>query len=181
MFSSKLINRYAIALLEIAEEKNMAEKIYLNARQFIGLCNENRSFYHLLKNPVFLGKVKFFLIKEILAGKFDELFISFIRIVMNHNREILLKEIFTDFIKLYKKSQGIIEAEVITAAPVEEEVIKAFSEQIIRLSGYPKVELTNIINKNIIGGFILKFDNKLLDISVAEKLKQAKKQILPII
>jgi F-type H+-transporting ATPase subunit delta len=177
MFSYKLINRYAIALLEIAEEKKILPTIYSNAVDFVRICKENRNFQHLLKNPVFLGKTKLIILKGLFADKYHEIFMTFINIVIDRNREILLKEIFVEFIKLYKRSQGIVEAEVITAVPLEEQLFTGISEQIIRLSGFPKVELTNKVDENIIGGFILKFDNKYLDVSVADKLQQVKKQI----
>jgi F-type H+-transporting ATPase subunit delta len=176
MISNKLINRYAIALLEIAQEKKIDKVIFSNAADFIRICDANRNFAHLIKNPIFLGARKIAIIKQLFTGKFDEMFISFTRIVINHGREHYLKEIFLEYLKLYKTSLGIIEAEIITAVTVDNAFLEKFSGVIQKLSGFDHSELTNKVDENIIGGFILKFEDKILDASVSEKLRQLKKQ-----
>jgi len=176
MISNKLINRYAIALLEIAQEKKIDKVIFSNTADFIRICDANRDFYHLIKNPVFLGARKIAIIKKLFTDKFDEMFISFIRIVINHGREHYLKEIFLEYLKLYKTSLGIIEAEIITAVELDDDFLAKFSSVVKKLSGFEQSELTNKVDEHIIGGFILKFEDKILDASVSEKLRQLKKQ-----
>lgn len=174
MITNKLVNRYAFSLLEIAKEKNVQQEVYNNAVAFTEIYCKSDEFILLLKNPVIPGQNKFTILSNLLGKGFNDLTKAFIKSVINHKREVLLPEILTEYISLYKKTLGVIKADIVTAMPVEDDFITKISEKVRTFSGFPGVEIQNIVDEKIIGGFILKFEDKVIDASVANKLKQIK-------
>lgn len=177
MISQKLINRYAASLLDIAVEKNNAKAILEDSVYVLEFIKNNRDFRSLIRNPIFSGDKKLIIFKKLFESQLQPLFISFLHILINHSREADLPEILKEYIRLFKLSKGIIEAQIITAVPLEESYLANFDEAVKKLSGYPHVELNNKVDKSLIGGFILRFEDKLLDTSVASKFNQMKMQI----
>ena len=171
MISNKLVNRYAFSLLEIAKEKNLQQEVNANAVEFVEIYCKSRDFILLLKNPVITSHRKFDVMEKVFGDRFCALSIAFIKAVISHKREIILPEIFAEFIRLYKNTLGIVEASIVTAIPVDADFLNKFSEKIKAFSGFPNVEIRNVVDENIIGGFILKFEDKVMDTSVANKLK----------
>ena len=66
---------------------------------------------------------------------------------------------------------GIQVAEVTTTFPLTTDLKKSFVEIVKDISGLDKVELVEKINKDLIGGFVLKVNDKLLDDSISGKLR----------
>jgi F-type H+-transporting ATPase subunit delta len=59
---------------------------------------------------------------------------------------------------------------VTTATPLDEELRDQFTGMARKISGHLEVELTEKIDKNIIGGFILNVGDHQVDASVRKKL-----------
>lgn len=177
MMSNRVTRRYASAFFNLTEKKNLTEKAVENAEVFLELCSSSRDFELLLKSPVIRINTKKSFFQKIFSGIFCEETISFIALVTDHKRENLLMEIFTDFLKLYKDSRGIVTAELITAIEADEEISNKIISLIKKLSNCREVELIRKIDPTIIGGFRIKYHDKLLDASIAHELKEISKRM----
>ena len=105
------------------------------------------------------------------AKHFQPTTISFLELIMRHKREMLLIEIFEKFIELHREHMGIIEAEVFSAVPLNKDVISKLKSFVEKKTGYSQVVINNSKDENLIGGFALKYKDKLLDFSIANKLE----------
>ena len=95
----------------------------------------------------------------------------FVNIITTKKRESLLSAIAKSFISLYKAHNNIESATVTTAMPLTEslkhEVIKHIKE-----GSDKSVELTEVVDGNIIGGAIIRMGDKQLDASVSSELSE---------
>jgi len=86
-------------------------------------------------------------------------------------------EIMNIFTELWNKEHGELSAELISArelgASTRETVIAYLQEK----TGAKKVMLAENIDKKLIGGFVLKYDNKVVDGSLKTSLAQLKNKI----
>jgi F-type H+-transporting ATPase subunit delta len=96
---------------------------------------------------------------------------SYIAIITNKKRESLIPAISQSFIKLYKKHLNIQEATVITSSKISQK-IKDKVVSYIKQQGAQKVELNEVVDKSIIGGAIIRIDDKQLDLSVASEISE---------
>jgi F-type H+-transporting ATPase subunit delta len=91
-------------------------------------------------------------------------------------RESNLPEIITAFISQYKDYKNIHSVKLTTASPINEDLKKAIIDQIKKTSDMQNIELETVVNKDLIGGFVLEAGDKLIDASIAYDLKQIARQ-----
>ena len=178
MAHSRVVSRYAEALFQLAGERGSLKEMYSNAIALLNMCGNSREFLVFLKNPVIKGEKKKAVIEKIFENQFSTTFNDFIRLIITNKREIYLIEIVKSFIKIYKQSLNILDAEVVTAVSLNDQSKESMKAFIAKISGAENVELVNKIDTNIIGGFRLKFDDKLMDSSVVHDLEKIRKQIV---
>jgi F-type H+-transporting ATPase subunit delta len=79
-----------------------------------------------------------------------------------------------EFQRQNNEYKGIQVAEVTVTLPLTEDLKKEIIEIVKEISGLQKVELVEKIDKSLIGGFILKVNDKLWDDSLSGKLRNAR-------
>ena len=177
MSDYRVTNRYALALLENANQLGNVEPVYSDVLNFLDICREAREFWLILKNPAIHITKKRKIITTILEGKFNQLTMDFIGIILDNRREHLLREIFEQFVRAYKKQKGILETEVITAVEMDKSTLSSISNYIKTATGSKEVEIKNTVDPKIIGGFALKYHDKLIDATILNKIEQLKKHL----
>ena len=85
------------------------------------------------------------------------------------NKEIYLAEIATEFVNQYKEKKKILTAIVTTANGLDDATRKEIIN-LVKGKGTNEVVLQEKINKDIIGGFIIRTGDKQVDASVLRKL-----------
>ena len=96
---------------------------------------------------------------------------------MRKGRESYLPEIAEEFITQYRALKQISTVKVTTATPMSEAGLEAIKAQLKGSnSTAANIEIETAVNPDIIGGFVIEFDDKLYDASVAHKLAKLKKE-----
>ncbi|MBU1160628.1 ATP synthase F1 subunit delta [Patescibacteria group bacterium] len=95
---------------------------------------------------------------------------QFVKILIKHHQTSMLKEIISYFNALWNKDKKIIKAEIISARKFNETIIKLLSCYIIKLSQVSDVFISESIDKNLLGGFVIKYGDKILDASLRKQL-----------
>ena len=102
---------------------------------------------------------------------------NFFDILVQNNDITKAEEIVKEFEKIWNMEHGIIEAEVVSAKELDNNIVKLLNGYIAELSGAKQVSLNQKINKDILGGVIIKFEDKILDGSLRAKLSGLKKEM----
>ena len=175
MSVTRIAARYAKSLLDLAQEQGKLDRVLGDVQAF-NSATEQRDFFLLLKSPIVNPDKKGKILKEIFGDKFDELSMAFINIVLRKGRESYLPDITKEFLVQYNVLKQISKVKLTTATAVSAESLAAIKAQ---LEGSSKtlanIEIETAVNPDLIGGFVIEFDDKLYDSSVAHKLAQLKK------
>jgi F-type H+-transporting ATPase subunit delta len=171
MSDIKVASRYAKALIELAIEKGQLEKVYKDVQQFLSITSENRDLVLLLNSPIVNTDKKHNVLKALFEKSANPITLSFFGITTRKNRANMLVGTAKEFKRLYNHHNGIQEAEVTTTFPLTAELRKDFQQIVKEISGLEKVELIEKIDKDLIGGFVLRVNDKLLDDSLSGKLR----------
>lgn len=175
MKQSRATIRYAKSLISISKEQNSLETSFNDMLLVSSVCSSNKDFVNLLKTPIVKTDLKIKILNELLAKSISDLTLSFIILIAKKKREILLPEIAECFIALYKNNKNIKEVSVVTAKPLDDDLRKEVMSYIEKQSN-SKIELKEIIDESLIGGAIIRMDDKQLDASISSKLKSLKNQ-----
>lgn len=176
MPNPRLATRYAKSLIDLAIEKDQLAAVYEDIKYMQAVCKASREFVNLLRSPVIKADKKQAILDAVTAGKVGPITAAFNKLVILKGRESDLPEIADTFIDQYNEIKGIHKVKLTTAVPVSEAVKASIVSKTKAEAGINEVELTTTVDESLIGGFVLEFNNKLVDASILRDLKDVKKQ-----
>lgn len=177
MDQSAIKVRYAKAFFSLAKEKNALESIKSDMDLVLSVCKNSVDFMLLLKSPVVKTSRKKELIKLIFEQKTDNLTLNFLMLIIKNKREIHIPGICRNFLSLTRKDQNIKSAVLTTATEISQNTINKVKKLLAKELN-AQIELQTQINKVILGGMILRIDDKQYDASVATQLSRIKQSLL---
>lgn len=172
---SRLATRYAKSLIDLAVEQNQLDVIHNDIKYLQALC-KNRQFVNMLRSPVIQADKKKSITHAIVKDSTSIITVSFIDLLIDKKRENELPEMVEAFINQYNEIKQINIVELTTAVEISETVKNEIVEKVKASQSMQNIELLTKINSNLIGGFVLEFNNKLLDASILKELNDIKKQ-----
>ena len=176
MPNPRLATRYAKSLIDLAIEKGQLEKVYADMQWLQAVCKSNRDFVNLLRSPIIKGDTKKKILEAVTTGNISEMTAAFNRLLITKGRESNLPEISNAFITAYKVEKNIQTIKLTTVMPVSDAVKNAIIEQVKKSGDFQNVELEENIDPDLIGGFVLQVEDKLVDASISYDLRTIAKQ-----
>jgi F-type H+-transporting ATPase subunit delta len=174
--NTRVADRYAKSLIDLATEENKLEKI-LSDIEIFKASLQSRDLYLMLKSPIIHADKKNSILNLLFKDKFDAMTMGFVEICTRKGREDILPEIVEQFLVQYNIMKKISRVLITTATPIDEATLTEIKEKLLKsTSTGDSLEITTKIDPSIIGGYTVEMDNKLYDASVAHKLENLKKQ-----
>jgi F-type H+-transporting ATPase subunit delta len=171
MIETKVAKRYAKSLIGLSLEKGAIDAVNADMKSFAQTCEQNRDLALLLSNPIIHSDKKLAILQQIFSSSFNKITMSFIEIVIRKGREKYLVQIAKEYTEQYKLMKGIQTAEIISAVGLDDKLRKQVYD-IIRKNTQSEIELIEKVDKNLIGGFVLRIGDTQYDSSVAADLRK---------
>ena len=171
--------RYAKALYKVAVDRNDAEELYTLMKHLCTADEAEHALGQAIANPFISVSDKCSLISAA-AGQDAEnaTFADFLKLLVENKRLDLIFAIAREYTALYRQQRDIYKVEVVSAAPLsepDEKRLKALIEN--NLKG-GSMEYSSRVDPDLIGGFTVTIDNRKLDASVSNELKQLRVNLL---
>lgn len=175
MNDSKISVRYSRAIFQTALEKKKLDEVNQDMLFILEVCKipEAKEFLH---SPIIVPSKKEAIFHKMLGGNVEKITLSLIDLIVKNGREIYIPAIARNFIYTTMKYRGITESLLTTAIKVDAKVKKQIIDLISEVFK-TKVELTENIDADIVGGFILRVDDNYIDASIRNKLRKIKKEL----
>ncbi len=177
MDQSKINVRYAKAFFSLAKEKQLLDGLKKDVNLILQLTKDSKEFQLLLESPVVKTAQKKKLISQIFQNQLSELTIQFLILITQNKREAHIPGICRNFIELYRKDQGIKTATITSAMPLQKDIITQIQQK-LESELNAKIELSERVNSDLIGGFVLRVDDRQVDASVSTQLRKVKEKLL---
>ena len=176
MSVSRIATRYAKSLVDLAKEQNKLDRVKTDIDSFLK-ATENRDFEVMLKSPIIPPDKKKKVFGALFKDNFDEMTMAFLDIVVRKNRSEHLEGIANSFVKQYQEMNKVSTITLTTATALSEEAISQIENKFLESSDTSeKIDIVSKVNPDLIGGFVVEFDDKLYDASVLHKLEKLKKE-----
>lgn len=171
----RISSRYAKSLLSLCVEQGKVDAAYSDMMSVASTIKGSRDLGVLLNSPVVKPDKKVRILEAIFGKELSPITMAFITLLTNKGREGLLHEVAESFISQVKLHKNISSVSLISAARLDE----ATRASILSLAGTltnGKVELTEKIDTDLIGGFILQAGDQQIDASIATEINQLKRE-----
>lgn len=177
MLSPRLASRYAKSILGLAEERNSLDEVNKDMHLLQETLDGSKDLRVMLKSPIIPSDKKEKVIHEIFAKRLSELTYKFINLLVVKGREKHIDEMVDSFIEIYNKQNHIVKATLTTAVAVDQKTVDELKALLMTNKETKSVEIVTKVDPTILGGFVLKHGDLLLDNSVERKLQLIKENI----
>jgi F-type H+-transporting ATPase subunit delta len=178
MNDSKISVRYSKAIFQSAIANKNLDKVNSDMLLIMDVCS-TAEMLEFLQSPVIRPSKKQEMLHNILKGNIEDITLSLIDLVVLNGRESFLPAIARVFVSETRKYKGITEVVLTTAVPVNEKIKRQIEDLVTKVFS-TKVDLKEAVDKEIIGGFILKIEDNFIDASVRNKLKKIQKELISV-
>ena len=175
MSSKKLSIRYAQAFYALAKEKGVRKAVFEDSKELLALYQKAPFFRRFIESPLQNALQKRAIFTKCFEGKFDPATFTFMLFLFSKRRENYLKPILNDFQNLYHQAEKINTVYLSVAGDLSSQVKQALSKHMKNLTT-DEGEILLHVKKDptLIGGYVLKTNNKQLDMSIRTQLSRLK-------
>ena len=169
-----LAKRYAQAVFDLALETKTVDRVAQDMKLVNTVLEENRELRKVMANPVLDGSKKIKVIKALFASHVNELSLRFLNLITRKGREQYIQGICKAFEDIYMDYKNIMRAELVLASPSDAEIRKSIIASLRTLTD-KDVDLKEVVDEDIIGGFILRMEDYQYDASIVNQLRKLRK------
>ena len=176
MSSTRAAIRYAKAILEIADSKQVASEVSTDMVLIEKTITSNPELSSFIHNPLITTETKKNVVSEVFNGV-NPVTKSLFQLLLDNKRFEILDGIAVEYNKLFDVMNGVEVAKVTTAIPMDAALEAKVSAKIASFSSSKKITIENTVDPSIIGGFILRIGDKQYNASVANRLNVLKREL----
>jgi len=178
LIEESLATGYAQALFEVAEKRGGADDIEKDLDGIKDLLETNKKFRDILYHPSITRAEKKDIIGKIIAPHCSSKWVkNLLFILVDKRREKMLDFLPDVFKGVTRQIRGVVSVKVKTVFPLSETRLGKLKGNLEKMTK-KTVEIETEIDKEIIGGMIIRIENKIIDGSVVNHLKNLKKNLL---
>ena len=173
-----LVTRYAKALLHLAYKHDQAEAVRDELKAIQEILQKSPKFKAVVINPaVSEGVRQSLLSKTFGGGRALAVMMNFLGLLNSKNRLNLLPEMADVYADLLEEQLGNVEVDVTVAHRLTPEQVETVRER-VTAALKRKAVIHVYVDESIIGGLVLRVQDKLIDASVRNQLETMRRQLL---
>ena len=168
---------YAEALLDLAQQDNQEETVAAELVEIQTLLRDQRNFANFLESPSIRIGERSEVIQRIFAGRLSRLTMNFLGVLNSKGRLSLLKHIADAYRERLNERQGKVRATVTVALKLSEQEQEVVRQQ-LSLAIKKDVIVDLHVDESILGGMVVKVQDRLMDASVRAQLDAMRRQLI---
>jgi F-type H+-transporting ATPase subunit delta len=166
---------YARALFEVAIEHGSLDEIREQIGQFADVLHDNRDVAIFFFSPYFSTDEKKDGLQRMVTGANPAL-MNFLEALIERHRMPAIFRIRARYEELWDDENKLLPVEVTSAVELDDATVKSIGDRIGEQTGNT-IELTSVVDPEILGGIVLRVGNFILDASIRNRLNQLRKQV----
>lgn len=161
---------YAQAVFELARDNNDFAS-WGDQLDLLAAIASDHTMVELLKNPTFTTDQQIKLLLEVCGDKLDPNGINLVKLLVSNDRVNALPDIAAVYAEKRAEAESVIEADMITATPIDDGQREAFASALQSKLGR-SVKLNFEVDEDLIGGAVIRAGDWVVDGSVKAQLEQ---------
>ena len=170
MGSHRIASRYAKSLIMLAGEKGVLAEVFADMKSIDGIFETSRDLKLMFRSPIIPADKKQNIVKKLFEGKITPLLYSFLTLMIKKGRESHFHEMVESFIIQYNVIKNITPVTITSAVKLDAGLVQSMLTALKAKENLGEIELKEVIDESIIGGYILQYGDKMIDSSVTKNL-----------
>ena len=177
MLISTIARRYAEALYEAAKDAGLPREIGEQLEQLLRVLKTDRELDLAFRSPALTASRRRQLLEECFQGELHPFVLNLCQLLWTKGRENSLPSVVTAYRQLLRKDEGLLTAEVVSAANLTEEQLAPLRQALEKRFGQPVI-IEMKVDRSLLGGVRVRVGNTVLDGSVRGHLQALRERML---
>ena len=175
--TKKIASPYARALFDFSVEQNIMHQVTADFQNLEILLNESSELVNYLANPIVNQAAKRNILIKTLQSQINTETFKFLMVLVERNRINLLSLIINSYLELVYETASIKMIEVSTAYAFTNLQKNTLIQKLKELTNAREIRLVITVDPNLIGGFLIKTESKVIDFTIKNQLQQLAKHL----
>lgn len=178
---AKLVSKtYAQALFELAVEENKTALFLEETLGLLEVIRTNAEFGQFMNHPKIPKEDKLKVVRNVFENKVSKELVGFLVTIVEKDRYTEIEAILSEFISAVKEYSNIGTAYVTTAIALDNKEKQDIESRLLATTKYKTIECVYNVDKDLIGGMVIKMGDRVVDSSIRTKLDKLQRELLAI-
>lgn len=175
---AKLISKtYGDALFDVAVESKAVDSLDREAAAVAEIFRKNPEFMKLLNHPNVSKEEKLAVVKQVFEKRVSGEMYGFLSVLVDKDRQGYVQEILTYFAARVKEYRRVGVVYITSALPLEASQKKKIEKKVLETSGFASLEPHYSVDKELIGGLVIRIGDRVVDSSIRSKLARLTREL----
>lgn len=171
MNNYRINNHYAKALILLAKDRGVEDRVAEDMRLVNDVWVQNRELNALFANPVVKADKKVAIVRELFEERVCQETMKFLLFVTRKNRTVFMRGIADCYLEMYRDYRGIVLSDLVTHQPIDDTARAMVTQMVADYTG-KTVELHDRTDPKMLGCFKLEFAGKMYDARIRTKIRR---------
>jgi F-type H+-transporting ATPase subunit delta len=167
----KIAAPYARALFDFVKETGTLFEVTSDIQNIQGLLFKSKELFKCLQNPLVSNEAKQEILIKVAGKKMNHETLQFLTTLIKRNRINLLSTIIFSYLELVYKTANSQAFQIVSATELSNGQRTRLIKKIKSVGENNRIMVQFSTDKSLIGGFLIKNQDKIIDYSVKNKLK----------
>jgi F-type H+-transporting ATPase subunit delta len=166
---------YARSLFEVAQEQGKLDTLREELGQFADALDGDRELQVFFFSPYFSTIEKKDGLDRAVSDA-DPTLVNFLKLLIENHRMPVIFRVRRVVDELWRDENKLLPVTVTSAVELDQATVSQIGDRISEQTGR-KVELSAVVEPDILGGLVVRVGNSILDASIRNRLEQLRKQV----
>ena len=182
MIERRIVRRYASALFAAASKADEVDRVesdlgLVSATLFGNVLLGGGALWNALVSPIIPPAKKREILAAIFEGKVSEITLAYLGLLVDKRREEAIRQTEAEYVLLANEARGIVEAEVTSATPLDEDQEARLAAKLSATTG-KNIQLSRKVDPSVIGGLLVQMGDTVIDGSIRGQLAALREELL---
>jgi len=125
-----------------------------------------------------LAEALFLVTKDKSQKEVDSVLDLFVREIVDLRKESKIDSIIEKYSQIFDEDAGILKVKLTSAHDLDKAELDFLETEVIKRSGAKKIVFKKVIDKTLLGGVVIEYGAKVLDISLKKRIKLLKEELV---
>ena len=167
---------YSRSLFEAALDADKLDVVREQLGEFADALDGNHELQVFFFSPYFSTEEKKDGLHRAVDGA-EPLFLNFLELLLENHRAPVIFRVRRGYESLWERHNRRLPVEVTSAVELDEQTVRGIGDRIAEQTGR-KIDLSSIVEPDILGGIVVRVGNQVLDASIRTRLDSLRKQVV---
>ena len=174
MNAPEVVRRYAVTLLEAADETGVIDVVQRDVEQLIETVRQSQELAEFLVNPLIGPQIQASALEQIFSGKVGDISLNFLQLMATRGRAAIIETVLESFLELVAERAGVVRAEVRAVVELSSEQQQRLQKRLEQYTG-KVVQIDAQVDASVRGGIVARVGDTVFDGSVSTHLERLRK------